>query len=129
MEGLVRMKDTQFKSAKALIHNICCNYDRSTGGCLLLDYGEVVPCPQMISQSVICKHFRDVLLEDRDGKLLKAQIYADDHIRRCESCGQPFRALSNRSKYCAKCCAEVKRKQAAERKRKQRGIIVHNVTL
>ena len=114
------MKDAQFKSAKALIHNICSNYDRSTGGCLLLDYGEVVPCPQMITQSVICKHFRDVLLEDRDGKLLKAQIYADDHVRTCESCGLPFRALSNRAKYCAKCSKKIRLQKQREYMRSKR---------
>lgn len=123
------MKEKQFRSAKALIKDICSNYDSVTGGCLKLDQGEVVPCPQLITQSVCCKHFRDVLLEDRDARLLKAQIYSDDHVRRCEACGQPFRALSNRSKYCARCSAEVKRKRAMERKRKQRGIMPLDVTL
>ena len=119
---LLRMKDKQFKSAKALIHNICCNYDRTTGGCLVLDRGEVVKCPQLITQSVSCKHFKDVLLEDRDAKLLKAQIYQDQNVKRCEVCGEPFQALSNRAKYCARCTMEIRRKQASERKRKQRGI-------
>ena len=114
------MKPNQFKSAKALIHNLCSNYDRSTGGCLLLDDGEVVQCPQLITQSVCCKFFRDVLLEDKDGQLLKAQIYQADNLKACEVCGKPFQALSNRAKYCAKCAKEIQQKQARVRKQKER---------
>ena len=68
------MSDKQHRSSCALIRNLCSNYDRSTGGCLLLDHGEIVQCPQMITQSLVCRFFRDVLLEDRDGRALKAEI-------------------------------------------------------
>ncbi len=71
------MSDKQHRSACALIRNLCSNYDRSTGGCLLLDRGEIVQCPQMITQSLVCRFFRDVLLEDRDGRALKAEIMGD----------------------------------------------------
>lgn len=114
------MSANQWRSARALIHNLCANYDSSTGGCLLLDRGEVVQCPQMISYSLICKYFRDVLLEDPDGKALKAEIMGDDHLKTCAVCGQPFRAVSNRAKYCARCSKKVKNRQAAERMRKYR---------
>ena len=39
---LPRMNDKQIKTARALIRDTCCNYDTTTGGCLLLDRGEVV---------------------------------------------------------------------------------------
>lgn len=118
---MIRMSDKQWRSARALIHNLCANYDSSTGGCLLLDRGEVVQCPQMISYSLICRYFRDVLLEDPDGKALKAEIMGDDHVKTCTVCGQPFRAVSNRAKYCARCSKKVKNRQAADRMRKYRG--------
>ncbi len=121
---VIRMSAQQFRQAGALIKSLCCNYDSSTGGCLLLDRGEVVKCPQLISQSLICRYFRDVLLEDKQGKALKAEIMGEDHVRTCEVCGKPFRAVSNRAKYCAKCAEKMKRKQAADRKRKQRGFHV-----
>lgn len=122
---MIRMSNKQWRSARALIHNLCANYDSSTGGCLLLDRGEVVQCPQMISYSLICKYFRDVLLEDPDGRALKAEIMGDDHVKTCAVCGQPFRAVSNRAKYCARCSKKMERERAAERKRKQR----RNVTV
>ena len=85
-----------------------------------MDHGEIVQCPQMITQSLVCRFFRDVLLEDRDGKAIKAEIMQTDHVRPCEVCGQSFRALSNRAKYCARCSKKAERERAAERKRKQR---------
>lgn len=117
---MILMSDKQHRSACALIRNLCSNYDRSTGGCLLLDHGEIVQCPQMITQSLVCRFFRDVLLEDRDGRALKAEIMGDDHLKSCAVCGQPFRAISNRAKYRARCSPKVARELATERKRKQR---------
>lgn len=118
---LPRMNDKQVKTARALIRDTCCNYDTTTGGCLLLDQGEVVTCPQMHCQSICCKHFRDVLLEDKRAKELQAEIYGLDHRKICAECGGHFQAISNRAKYCAKCAKEQQRKRATERKRKQRG--------
>lgn len=109
---LPRMSVQQFKQAKALIKEICCNYDSVTGGCLLLDRGEVVQCPQMISQSLCCKYFRDVLLEDKRARELKAEIMGDNGGKTCQVCGKRFRAVSPRAKYCARCAkqAELERK-------------------
>ena len=118
---MIRMSDKQHRNACALIRNLCSNYDRSTGGCLLLDRGEIVQCPQMITQSLVCRFFRDVLLKDRDGKALQAEIMGDDHLKSCAVCGQPFRAISNRAKYCVRCSKKVKNRQTAERMRKYRG--------
>ncbi len=116
------MSAKQYKDACSLIRGLCCNYDRSTGGCLLLDNGEVVQCPQILTQSLVCRYFRDVLLEDRDGKALKAEIMGADHVKACEVCGQHFRAVSNRAKYCAKCSKIVQRRKTAERTRKWRSV-------
>ena len=109
----LHMSAEQAKTARGLIKDTCCNYDSTTGGCLLLDRGEVVPCPQLISQSVICKYFRDVLLEDKRAKEFKAEIYDLDHRKVCAACGGQFQAISNRAKYCARCAknARLKRQQ------------------
>lgn len=116
------MSGKQYRDACALIRGLCCNYDRVTGGCLLLDRGEVVQCPQMISQSLVCRYFRDVLLEDREGRALKAEIMGEDHVKTCQVCGKPFRAVSNRAKYCERCAEKVRRKKTAERTRKWRSL-------
>ena len=120
---LPRMNDKQIKTARALIRDTCCNYDTTTGGCLLLDRGEVVQCPQMHSGSVCCKYFRDVLLEDKRAKELKAEIMGDDYRKVCTVCGQHFRAVSNRAKYCARCAKEMRRAQTKTAVRKSRGIM------
>ena len=117
---MIRMSDKQHRNACALIRNLCSNYDRSTGGCLLLDRGEIVQCPQMITQSLVCRFFRDVLLKDRDGKALQAEIMGDDHLKSCAVCGQPFRAISNRAKYCARCYKKMERERKAKWAQKTR---------
>lgn len=114
------MSVKQYKEACSLIRGLCCNYDRPTGGCLLLDQGEVVRCPQMITQSLVCRYFRDVLLEDKDGRALKAEIMGADHRKVCQVCGQHFRAVSNRAKYCARCSKRAERERKAEWARKSR---------
>lgn len=119
----LRMSDKHLKTARGLIKEICCNYDSTTGGCLKLDRGVVVPCPQMIAQSVVCKYFRNVLLEDKRAKELKAEIYGLDQRKVCAACGGQFQAISNRAKYCARCSKEQQRKKASERKQKQRGYV------
>ena len=86
----------------------------------MLDNGEVVQCPQILTQSLVCRYFRNVLLEDRGGKALKAEIMGADHVKVCAVCGQHFRAASNRAKYCTRCSKKMAREHAAERKRKQR---------
>ena len=118
---VLRMREQQLKSARALIKDTCCNYDSTTGGCLLLDRGEVVPCPQLITQSVVCKYFRDVLLEDKRAKELKAEIYGIAHWKTCAVCGGQFQAISNRAKYCAKCAKEIRLEQQRGYMKQKRG--------
>ena len=54
--SLHRMTPAQRKRANALIRRECCNYD--SGNCIVLDDGDTCICPQTISFSVCCKHFR-----------------------------------------------------------------------
>lgn len=115
-EEIRRMSDRQKKQVVQLIRRECCNcYE---GNCLLLDDGELEPCPQMLTNSLLCRWFRrEVLPID---KALEAEIMGQDGVKTCEVCGKPFRAVSNRAKYCEECSRKVRRKKDAERKRGKR---------
>ena len=52
---LPRLTPGQARSIRRLTRQ-CCNNDN--GNCLLLDDGDPCVCPQTISYSLICKHFR-----------------------------------------------------------------------
>ena len=97
---------------------MCSYYDN--GNCLYLDRGEEVTCPQSISYSVCCKMFRHVLLEDKEGQALKAEIFRDDTLKHCAVCGKTFASSSNNAKYCEMCAKTVLRKQKAAHARKRR---------
>ena len=112
------MTPEQRQKAVKLIRKICCNYDN--GNCLLLDKGEGYVCVQSISYSVNCKFFRRVLLEDKEGQPLKAEIFKDDTTKRCAICGRAFKSTSNNAKYCESCAKAVQRSQKAAHARKRR---------
>ena len=116
--SLPRMTPKQRQAAVSLIRKICCHYD--DGNCIFLDRGEEVVCPQSISYSVNCKFFRRVLLEDKAGLSLKAEIFCDDTTKRCAVCGKAFQSKSNNAKYCGDCAVNVQRKQKAYHARKKR---------
>jgi hypothetical protein len=115
------MTPRQRQAAVRLIRNICCNYDE--GNCLLLDSGDGCVCVQSISYSVNCKFFRRVLLEDKAGLSLKAEIFRDDTTKRCAVCGGAFQSKSNNAKYCNDCAAAVQKKQKAAHARKRRSSV------
>jgi len=112
------MTPGQRREAVKLIRKICCNSD--DGNCLLLDDGERCVCPQRISYSVICKFFRWVLLEDKQGLSLKAAIFRDETTKWCAVCGKTFQSKSNNAKYCGDCAVVVLRKQKATHARQRR---------
>lgn len=118
---LQRMSAMQKRKAVALIKSLCCNYDGPTGSCLVLSGWDYTPCPQCASNSLVCRHFRDALLEDKEGKALKAQIMNDANLKTCQVCGKPFQAFSNRAKYCQKCAQETRRKRQREYMRENKG--------
>ncbi len=112
-----RMTPGQRKRANALIREACCNYYE--GDCLLLDCA----CVQSISYTVLCKFFRHVLLEDKAGQALKAELFRDGTTKRCAVCGRAFQSKSNNAKYCGNCAKGVQRKQkAAHIRRKRSGV-------
>ena len=85
------------------------------GDCLLLD----CPCPQLITRSLICKWFRTAVLPG-DTSLYNDLLRPSAFRKQCISCGGSFAPTGNRSVYCEKCAAKIRRMKATERKRKQR---------
>ena len=114
---MIRLNDAQHRRVKKLTRCHCANNVR--GCCLLLDDGEPCVCVQAISYSLLCRYFREAVLPaDRE---LCADIAATaDTRKKCELCGKPFPARSNRAKYCDRCAPYAARRNAAERKRRQR---------
>lgn len=111
-----RVNSKQSRKVNQLIESTCCNYQQ--GNCLLLDDDEATPCPQLLSRSLSCKWFRDVVLPaDKD---LYNEIIKTGILKKCCVCGQSFRAASNRAKYCEHCRIIERRRHEAERLRKRR---------
>ena len=116
MSEIKRLTPPQSRRVNAIVKKECCNYDG--GNCILLDDGETCVCPQIISFSLLCKWFRAAVLPI--DKELYAELYAPEDKRRCVVCNSCFASSSNSVKYCPDCGNRIRRKQAAERKRKQR---------
>lgn len=102
---------------KKLTRCHCANNVR--GCCLLLDDGEPCVCVQAISYSLLCRYFREAVLP-ADRELCADLATTADTRKKCELCGKPFPARSNRAKYCDRCAPYAARRNAAERKRRQR---------
>ena len=122
---LYRMTPAQHREAKKIIRKLCSNY--CDGNCIRLDQGEEVPCPQMLSASVCCRFFRNVLLKDPEAGTLEAEIFTSGTRKRCAVCGKTFCAKSNRAKYCAACKVAAQRQQQAEYARRKRASIKNNI--
>ena len=112
------MSGRQKQEAVRLIDKLCSYNDN--GYCLYQDKGEKITCPQSISYSVCCKFFRTVILEDKEGEKLKAEIFKDKALKHCSRCGRAFYSNSNRAKYCTDCKAFVHRQQKAAYARAKR---------
>ena len=114
---MIRLNDAQHRRVKKLIRCHCANNMR--GCCLLLDDGEPCVCVQAISYSLLCRYFREAVLP-ADRELCADLAATADTRKKCELCGKPFPARSNRAKYCDRCAPYAARRNAAERKRRQR---------
>ena len=110
-EPAKRINDKRRRQINRLVKAECCNYQQ--GNCLLLDDGEPLSC----------RWFRDAVLPI--DKELHAEIMGQTTLKKCSVCGQPFRAVSNRAKYCERCRKSERRKQYRESKQKTR-TDVHN---
>lgn len=107
----------QYRRARRLVQE-CCNYDN--GQCIVLDEGDGCVCVQSISYSLLCRWFREAVLPlDKE---LETELLYRTESKKCAVCGSLFLPGSNRAKYCPECAVRMKRKHAAERKRKQRRV-------
>ena len=123
--SLYRMTTVQQRDARKIIRRLCSNY--CDGNCIRLDKGEEVPCPQMLSASVCCRFFRNVLLKDPEAGTLETEIFTSATRKRCAVCGKSFCAKGNRAKYCAACKVVAQRQQQAEYARRRRASIKNNL--
>ena len=114
---MIRLNEAQFRKVKRLTRSLCANNDK--GCCLLLDDGEPCVCVQSISYSLLCRYFREAVLP-ADRELCANIMEQRDTRKRCELCGKPYHARSNRAKYCDACAGVAARRKATERKRRQR---------
>ena len=111
---LPRMNEKQFSKAKKLLLRLCANYDR--GNCLLLDNGyDLCPCPQLLSNTLLCRYFRAAVLP------ADPELYGDvlgAYFKWCAGCGRPFVPAAKNTVYCKACAADrtkqSKRKWAAK---------------
>lgn len=120
MEGkklpVIRLNPAQRRKVNLLIKQLCANCDG--GECILLDDGEAVTCPQLLTASLCCTYFKAAVLPaDRP---LFAELYSGKTKRRCIMCGVLFLPTGNRAVRCPVCAVKQKRRKAAERKRRQR---------
>ena len=123
--SLYRMTPAQQRDARKIIRKLCSNCVNDN--CIRLDQGEEVTCPQMLSASVCCRFFRNVLLKDSEAGTLEAEIFTSATRKRCAVCGKTFCAKSNRAKYCAACKVAAQRQQQAEYARRKRASIKNNL--
>ena len=123
--SLYRMTPAQQRDARKIIRGLCSNC--VNGNCIRLDQGEEVSCPQMLSASVCCRFFRNVLLKDPEAGTLEAGIFSSGTKKHCAICGKEFYSAGNRAKYCADCKAGAQRKQQAEYARRRRASIKNNI--
>ena len=113
-DSLPSMTQSERKSAIALIRSLCCNYHN--GDCVLLD----CVCVQSISSTVLCKFFRHVLLESKEGFALKTELFGCEKTTTCKICGVNFKAEKNKA-YCSPRCRNIGfRKNTAARVKKHR---------
>lgn len=123
--SLYRMTPAQQRDARKIIHKLCSNC--VNGNCIRLDQGEEVPCPQMLSATVCCRFYRNVLLKDPEAGTLEAEIFTSGTKKHCAICGKEFYSAGNRAKYCADCKAGAQRKQQAEYAKRRRESIKNNL--
>ena len=86
MTGIKRLSPRQSRKVNTLVKKECCNCEN--GNCILLDDGDTCVCPQLISYSLLCKWFRIAVLPL--DKLLYAELYHTDDMRKCTVCGTSF---------------------------------------
>ena len=116
MGEILRLTREQAAAVYECVKRHCANC--VDGNCLLLDDGDFIPCPQLITRSLLCRYFINAVLPgDRQ---LYGDIFGSPYARPCRECGKIFHPKSDKAKYCDKCRPIVYRRNARERKRRGR---------
>ena len=107
------MTPSQLAHARKLIRIECAAFDPDHNECLILDDGGGCACPQYISYSMMCYHFRDAILPlDPD---MEEALLGKGKTKHCLRCGKTFIPGSNAALYCKECVKLRKREEARER--------------
>lgn len=108
---LFELTAEQKKQCDSLCIKRCCNY--YNGNCLLLEESSrTVPCLQILSRHVFCRWFQNAVLPS-DWKL-EGEIFADEAMKMCISCGASFISRSGKVKYCPHCRTRIRREKTRE---------------
>ena len=119
MGEIIRLTREQAAAVYECVKRHCANC--VDGNCLLLDDGDFIPCPQLITRSLLCRYFINAVLPgDRQ---LYGDIIRPDDSKVCIECGRRFYPKNIQAKYCDKCKPIVRRRQTRERMRQKRGIM------
>ena len=116
MAEILRLTHEQAAAVYECVLKNCANC--VDGNCLLLDNGDFIPCPQLITRSLLCRYFINAVLPG-DRQLYGAIMGLG--TKPCARCGVGFYPRNGRAKYCDKCRPIVRRETERERKRRTRG--------
>lgn len=102
----------QGREVNRLLKAECANY--FDGDCLKLDCN----CPQMISDSVICRYFENSVLPLN--LELQHELFGAGYSKKCKRCEKKFVSKSRTVQYCDFCSGIIARENGRERKKKER---------
>ena len=112
------MTPMQLAHARRMIRRECAAFDSDHNECLILDDGGGCACPQYISYSMMCYHFRDAILPlDPD---FERALLGDKKAKRCLLCGKTFTPKSNAAVFCKECAKIRTREKARDRMYRKR---------
>lgn len=116
---MIKITPELAKKVNELARKECCNC--LGGNCLLLDHGEEVPCPQLISEyRIYCKYFIAAVLPGN------SKLYAEvmgSGKKRCKECGKLYTPRSKNQQYCHACGEARKKEKARDRQRRFRAAL------
>lgn len=89
--------------------------------CLLLDHGEEVPCPQLISEyRIYCKYFIAAVLQGNPKLYAEVMKFGK---KRCKQCEKLYTPHSKNQQYCPVCGESRKKEKDRDRQRRFRAAL------
>lgn len=102
----------QGRDVNKLIKSECANF--FDGDCILLECN----CPQMISDGVVCRYFRDSVLPLN--LELANELVGSGFTKRCKRCDKKVVSKSKTVQYCEFCSEIIAREKGRERLKRHR---------